>query len=74
VFPHHSEDHAAAVASSELADIKQQPYAYLQCGHVQGRHAWGLNKDSNSRTCPMCLKVNLKFKNICYSFKMLLNV
>ncbi|CAH1733006.1 protein pellino [Aphis gossypii] len=57
VFPHHSEDHAAAVASSELADIKQQPYAYLQCGHVQGRHAWGLNKDSNSRTCPMCLKV-----------------
>jgi len=58
VFPHHSEDHAAAVASSELADIKQQPYAYLQCGHVQGRHAWGLNKDSNSRTCPMCLKVN----------------
>lgn len=56
MFPHHSEDHAT-VANSELADIKQQPYAYLSCGHVQGRHEWGLNKDSNNRTCPMCLKV-----------------
>lgn len=46
------------MASSELVDVKQQPYAYLSCGHVQGRHEWGLNKDSNNRTCPMCLKVS----------------
>lgn len=55
MFPHHSEE-TATVSSSEL-DVKQQPYAYLSCGHVQGRHEWGLNKDSNNRTCPMCLKV-----------------
>ncbi|XP_050527709.1 protein pellino [Daktulosphaira vitifoliae] len=55
VFPHHLED--SALNSSELSDGKHQPYAYLSCGHVQGRHDWGLNKDSNSRTCPMCLKV-----------------
>lgn len=58
VFPHHSEE-TSTVASSELVDVKQQPYAYLSCGHVQGRHEWGLNKDSNNRTCPMCLKVIL---------------
>lgn len=36
---------------------QQQPYVYLSCGHVQGHHDWGLNKESNFRTCPMCLKV-----------------
>uniref|UniRef100_A0A1B6EGZ4 Protein pellino n=1 Tax=Clastoptera arizonana TaxID=38151 RepID=A0A1B6EGZ4_9HEMI len=36
---------------------KQQPYVYLNCGHVQGPHDWGQEKDSNSRTCPMCLKI-----------------
>lgn len=56
VFPHHSED-IPTVNSVDVVDIKQQPYAYLTCGHVQGRHEWGLNKDSNHRTCPMCLKV-----------------
>lgn len=55
VFPHHSED---TMASSEL-DVKQAPYVYLSCGHVQGLHLWGLNKDSNHRTCPMCLKVSI---------------
>lgn len=38
---------------------KQQPYVYLNCGHVQGHHDWGQEKDSNSRCCPMCLKVNM---------------
>jgi len=57
VFPHHSEDYAESVASRQVIDIKQQPYAYLSCGHVQGRHEWGLSKDSSNRTCPMCLKV-----------------
>lgn len=56
VFPHHSED-SPTMSTSEPVDVKQQPYAYLSCGHVQGRHGWGLNKESNRRTCPMCLKV-----------------
>lgn len=36
---------------------QQQPYVYLSCGHVQGLHHWGLNKDTDCRTCPMCLKM-----------------
>lgn len=39
---------------------QQQPYVYLSCGHVQGHHDWGLNKESNFRTCPMCLKVRTR--------------
>lgn len=42
-------------ASLGAADDKQ-PYVYLKCGHVQGYHDWGQNKNSNSRTCPMCFK------------------
>ncbi|CAH0773825.1 unnamed protein product [Bemisia tabaci] len=41
---------------SGLDNDKQQPYVYLTCGHVQGHHDWGQEKDSNGRTCPMCLK------------------
>lgn len=72
VFPHHSDSSdTAAMAASELADIKQQPYAYLSCGHVQGRHEWGLNKDSNNRTCPMCLKViSNNLSSVCNNFEM----
>ncbi|XP_034232036.1 protein pellino isoform X3 [Thrips palmi] len=36
---------------------KQQPYVYLNCGHVQGSHDWGHEKNSHSRTCPLCHKV-----------------
>lgn len=36
---------------------KQQPYVYLNCGHVQGHHDWGQEKDSESRRCPMCLEM-----------------
>jgi len=54
VFPHHSETETLALNN---ATDKQQPYAYLSCGHVQGYHAWGVTKDPNYRTCPMCLKV-----------------
>ncbi|XP_046401810.1 protein pellino isoform X2 [Ischnura elegans] len=37
---------------------KQQPYVYLNCGHVQGHHDWGQDKDSpGARRCPMCLEV-----------------
>lgn len=42
----------------------QQPYVYLSCGHVQGHHDWGLNKDSNFRTCPMCLKVSNRIQGL----------
>ncbi|XP_044730728.1 protein pellino isoform X1 [Chrysoperla carnea] len=36
---------------------QQQPYVYLNCGHVQGQHDWGQDKDSGARRCPMCLEV-----------------
>ena len=34
-----------------------EPWVYLNCGHVQGRHQWGQEQGTDSRTCPMCLKV-----------------
>jgi len=34
---------------------QQQPYVYLKCGHVQGHHDWGQEKDKVTRRCPMCL-------------------
>lgn len=40
---------------STLSMSEKQPYVYLNCGHVQGLHDWGLDKNTNSRTCPMCL-------------------
>ncbi|XP_018008612.2 protein pellino isoform X2 [Hyalella azteca] len=40
-----------------LTASEKQPLAYLNCGHVQGLHQWGHEKDSNVRTCPMCLMV-----------------
>ncbi|GLV39590.1 Pellino [Carabus blaptoides fortunei] len=36
---------------------QQQPYVYLNCGHVQGHHDWGQDKDSGARRCPMCLEL-----------------
>lgn len=36
---------------------EKQPYVYLNCGHVQGHHDWGQEKDSESRKCPICLKM-----------------
>lgn len=56
VFPHHSESINDSFPERNIND-KQQPYAYLSCGHVQGYHAWGITEDPNYRTCPMCLKV-----------------
>ncbi|XP_071053314.1 protein pellino isoform X2 [Onthophagus taurus] len=35
---------------------QQQPYVYLNCGHVQGHHDWGQEKDSGARKCPICMK------------------
>ncbi|GFR19008.1 protein pellino [Trichonephila clavata] len=40
-----------------LKSSDKQPYVYLICGHVQGLHGWREDKESNARTCPMCLKV-----------------
>lgn len=45
-----------------LTSTEKQPVVYLNCGHVQGLHEWGHEKDSNSHTCPMCLKVMLPLK------------
>ena len=45
-----------------LTATEKQPVVYLICGHVQGLHEWGHEKDSNSHTCPMCLKVKRKVK------------
>ncbi|KAK5981402.1 E3 ubiquitin-protein ligase pellino [Trichostrongylus colubriformis] len=36
----------------------RQPYVYLRCGHVQGKHEWGHHATSNgqqSYKCPICL-------------------
>jgi pellino protein len=43
--------------SEDTVNEKQQPYVYLNCGHVQGHHDWGQDKDSKDRRCPMCLEV-----------------
>ncbi|CAH1790722.1 unnamed protein product, partial [Owenia fusiformis] len=38
----------------------KQPYVYLECGHVHGKHDWGDKEHDNSkRMCPMCRKVGL---------------
>lgn len=42
---------------STLSNNDKQPYVYLNCGHVQGLHEWGQDKESDARTCPMCLKI-----------------
>ncbi|XP_028161101.1 protein pellino [Ostrinia furnacalis] len=33
-----------------------QPYVYLNCGHVQGEHSWGADgSEAGTRRCPMCM-------------------
>lgn len=36
---------------------QQQPYVYLNCGHVQGRHGWNKNKYSSALKCPLCMQL-----------------
>ena len=43
-----------------LSSQQQQPYVYLNCGHVQGHHEWD-KSSTGSRKCPMCMKVQHKF-------------
>ncbi|KAJ6637458.1 Protein pellino [Pseudolycoriella hygida] len=40
-----------------LGEHINQPYVYLNCGHVQGNHDWGQDKSTGARRCPMCLEV-----------------
>jgi len=41
---------------SAEVDPEAQPVVYLNCGHVQGRHLWGVTGGENGkRTCPICL-------------------
>lgn len=49
------------VTMNEAINEKQQPYVYLNCGHVQGHHDWGQEDDSEARRCPMCLEVFYTF-------------
>ncbi|KAK6181044.1 hypothetical protein SNE40_008984 [Patella caerulea] len=35
----------------------KQPYVYLNCGHVHGKHQWGVLDSESTRTCPLCLTV-----------------
>ena len=44
---------------AETVNEKQHPYVYLNCGHVQGHHDWGHNKDSKRKRCPVCLEVGI---------------
>ncbi|XP_070494320.1 protein pellino isoform X1 [Chironomus tepperi] len=39
-----------------LGEHVNQPYVYLNCGHVQGHHDWGQDK-TGARRCPMCLEL-----------------
>jgi len=39
--------------SGETVNEKQQPYVYLNCGHVQGQYDWGQDKGR----CPVCQEV-----------------
>ncbi|EJW80930.1 hypothetical protein WUBG_08160, partial [Wuchereria bancrofti] len=44
--------------SAKSYGSSRQPYVYLNCGHVQGKHAWGKNDKSESGIlykCPICL-------------------
>ncbi|XP_046997397.1 protein pellino isoform X1 [Schistocerca americana] len=41
---------------SGAVNENQQPYVYLNCGHVQGHHDWGQEDDSEARRCPICLE------------------
>ncbi|KAG4068755.1 hypothetical protein HA402_002446 [Bradysia odoriphaga] len=40
-----------------LGEHINQPYVYLNCGHVQGNHDWGQDKSTGARRCPMCLEL-----------------
>ncbi|XP_055923330.1 protein pellino isoform X1 [Eupeodes corollae] len=40
-----------------LGEQCNQPYVYLNCGHVQGQHEWGQDKSTGARRCPMCLEL-----------------
>ncbi|XP_064484618.1 protein pellino-like isoform X1 [Ornithodoros turicata] len=43
---------------STLSHADKQPYVYLNCGHVQGLHSWGLQDHCpDARECPMCFKI-----------------
>ncbi|KAK2716696.1 protein pellino-like [Artemia franciscana] len=39
-----------------LKDQENQPYVYLNCGHVQGSHEWGVGQNPKERKCPICMK------------------
>ncbi|CAK5024509.1 unnamed protein product [Meloidogyne enterolobii] len=42
---------------SKSSSSSKQPYVYFRCGHVQGKHNWGVQKNGSAVTfrCPICL-------------------
>lgn len=53
------------IPRKSVVNNKQQPYVYLNCGHVQGLHDWGQETHSSLRTCPMCLKESSSVVKLC---------
>ncbi|CAJ0577201.1 unnamed protein product, partial [Mesorhabditis spiculigera] len=43
----------------KIREDSRQPYVYLRCGHVQGKHDWGLQISAGgtktTHKCPVCL-------------------
>lgn len=39
-----------------------QPFVYLNCGHVQGHHSWGQEEHSDSKCCSLCFEVSFHKK------------
>uniref|UniRef100_A0AC35TGJ6 Protein pellino n=1 Tax=Rhabditophanes sp. KR3021 TaxID=114890 RepID=A0AC35TGJ6_9BILA len=40
------------------SQTSRQPYVYIECGHVQGKHDWGMSRSSGATVkfkCPICL-------------------
>ncbi|KAK2716573.1 hypothetical protein QYM36_006903 [Artemia franciscana] len=50
-----------------LKDQENQPYVYLNCGHVQGSHEWGVGQNPKERKRPICMKVNTRFYLVDYT-------
>lgn len=54
--------------SDETVNEKQQPYVYLNCGHVQGQYDWGQDKGC----CPVCLEVPICYLVPQYLYELLM--
>uniref|UniRef100_A0A914EFH5 Pellino n=1 Tax=Acrobeloides nanus TaxID=290746 RepID=A0A914EFH5_9BILA len=58
--------------SARTSNSSRQPYVYMRCGHVQGKHDWGIirhptNGDSppTAFKCPICLTESERVIQLC---------